>query len=65
MKKLSILLLASTGLLMSSCAREEETSCSVSQIEPGTEKFIQSDRSRCPDRAKSAEIHKTVSTKKI
>lgn len=45
MKKLNTLLplLVGTGLLITSCAREEEQSCSEPQIEPGTEQMIDSD----------------------
>lgn len=41
MKKLSFLLLTSIGIVISSCAREEENSCSEPQIEPGTEASIE------------------------
>ena len=45
MKKLNLLfpILISAGLAATSCAREEETSCSQPQIEPGTEKNMEGD----------------------
>ncbi len=45
MKKPDFLILTAlcAGLLMSSCAREEEKTCSAPQIEPGTEKNIEGD----------------------
>ncbi|WP_294672652.1 hypothetical protein [uncultured Fluviicola sp.] len=55
MKKLDILLplLVGTGLLITSCAREEETSCSEPQIEPGTETITDLDKKQCPEPAKA------------
>ncbi len=54
MKKLNTLLplLVGTGLLITSCAREEETSCSEPQIEPGTETITDLDKKQCADPAK-------------
>lgn len=55
MKKLNILLplLVGTSLLITSCAREEEQSCSEPQIEPGTETVTGLDKKQCADPAKA------------
>lgn len=53
MKKLSLFsILLVLGLLMTSCAREEEQSCSEPQIEPGTETITGLDKKECPESAK-------------
>lgn len=54
MKKLNILLplLVGTGLLITSCSREVERSCSEPQIELGTETITDLDQKQCADPAK-------------
>ncbi len=54
MKKLNLLfpILLVSGVL-TSCAREEETSCSEPQIEPGTETITGLDKKQCADPAKA------------